>query len=66
MEAKILNAGTMFIIGDIAQQEAEEYPEKLLVLLRRKQGRDEHSERKDVSVHPSEEEHRKEAVKPVL
>ena len=31
MEAKILNAGTKFIIEDVAQQEEEEYPEKLLV-----------------------------------
>lgn len=66
MEAKTLNASTKFIIRDTAEQEVEEDAEKLLVELRQKQGRDEHSERKGVGVPPSEEELRKEAVKSAL
>ena len=66
IEAKILNAGTKFIIGDTEEQEVEEDAEKLLVYLRQKQGRDEISERKGVGVPLREEEQRKEAVQSVL
>lgn len=41
-----------FIIRDTAEQEVEEDAEKLLVELRQKQGRDEHSERKGCRKHP--------------
>ena len=61
-EAETVNAGTKFIIRDIAQRVGEDL-EKWFVYLRQKQGRDAHLERKGVGVLPSEEECSKEAVK---
>ena len=66
-EAKPVKTGTKFIIIRDTAKQVGEHPEKQLVYLRLKQGRDTHPERKDVErkdvdVPPNEEEFSKEVI----
>lgn len=54
-ETETINAGTKFIIRDIAEQQVGEHTKKQFVQLRQKEGRDAHLERKGVGVLSEEE-----------
>ena len=63
-EAETVNAGTEFIIRDVAQQPVGEHMEKWFVQLRQKQGRDAPLARKGCA--SGEEERSKEVVKSLI